>query len=73
MMPGDPSTLRQDLAQALVSVAERGDEAAKAALIERLKADESYQVRWRVQRLAAAPLSKNKAKEKSPPYRNNRG
>eukprot|EP00971_Amphidinium_carterae_P169134 3350564-Amphidinium_carterae.1 len=66
MIPGDPSTLRDQAAKALVSVAEKGDEAVKAALIERLKADECGSVRWR---LAAAPLSKKKAKGKSPSYR----
>eukprot|EP00971_Amphidinium_carterae_P077896 1541005-Amphidinium_carterae.1 len=39
MLPGDQSTLRCAAAKALVSVAERGDEAAKAALLERLEAD----------------------------------
>eukprot|EP00971_Amphidinium_carterae_P161554 3203034-Amphidinium_carterae.1 len=46
MIPGDPSALRLAAAEALVSVAERGDEAAKTALLERLKADESWEVRW---------------------------
>eukprot|EP00971_Amphidinium_carterae_P100518 1988233-Amphidinium_carterae.1 len=46
MIPGDRSTLRCAAAEALVSVAERGDEAAKAALLERLKVDEDNDVRW---------------------------
>eukprot|EP00971_Amphidinium_carterae_P138167 2737875-Amphidinium_carterae.1 len=45
MMHGDPSTLRFAAANALVSVADRGDEAAKAALLERLKMDSDWCVR----------------------------
>eukprot|EP00971_Amphidinium_carterae_P150406 2982056-Amphidinium_carterae.1 len=46
MIPGDLSTLRRSAAEALKSVAERGDESAKAALIERLKVDSESTVRW---------------------------
>eukprot|EP00971_Amphidinium_carterae_P130613 2587601-Amphidinium_carterae.1 len=40
MMPADRSALRCEAAKALVLVAERGDEAVKAALLERLEGDE---------------------------------
>eukprot|EP00971_Amphidinium_carterae_P241154 4787737-Amphidinium_carterae.1 len=44
MIAGDRPTLRHDAAKALGSVAERGDEAAKAALFESLKADQNWSV-----------------------------